>query len=83
MAVVRVVPAAERQLRKLPPHLAQQAGAIIRALIANDPNLDRRKLANRPEMRVRKGDVRVFYTVEADGAFLVTRIADRKDAYRS
>jgi mRNA-degrading endonuclease RelE of RelBE toxin-antitoxin system len=69
--------------QKIAPAARPACRAIIRALIANDPNLDRRKLADRPETRVRKGDVRVFYTVEADGTLLVTRIADRKDAYRS
>jgi mRNA interferase RelE/StbE len=80
---VFVTPAAERQLRKLSPALQARAARTLRSLADDDPNLDRRKLAGRPETRVRNGDLRVFFVIDADGTLWVTRFADRKDAYRA
>jgi mRNA-degrading endonuclease RelE of RelBE toxin-antitoxin system len=78
---ILITPAADRQLRKLRPALQTRAARVLRGLAADDPTLHRRKLADRPETRIRDGDLRIFYVVDADGTLLVTRIADRKDAY--
>jgi|GEM_PF-5953477 len=81
MARIVITPAAERQLRKLPRELQVRTADVLRRLSADDDTLDRKRLRDRPEIRVRSGDLRVFYV--RDGAIVrITRIADRGDAYR-
>jgi mRNA-degrading endonuclease RelE of RelBE toxin-antitoxin system len=72
---------AERDLRSLSDSLKVRAVEVRRRLEAGDPTLKRKKLQGRPEIRVKLGDLRVFYT--QDGAtIIIRRFADRREAYR-
>ncbi|MBV8579198.1 MAG: type II toxin-antitoxin system RelE/ParE family toxin [Candidatus Eremiobacteraeota bacterium] len=72
---------AERDLRGLSDALQKRAAEVLRRLAAGDVTLKRKKLIDRPETRVRLGDLRVFYTQEGT-TIVIRRLADRKDAYR-
>jgi mRNA-degrading endonuclease RelE of RelBE toxin-antitoxin system len=78
---VLVTARAERDLRGLSSLLKRHAAAVVERLAAGDSSLDRKKLQGRPEIRVRLGALRVFYTQEGT-TITIRRFADRRDAYR-
>lgn len=80
---IEVRPAAVRQLRKLDPPTARRVQGAI-ALLADDPRPPAsRPLTGRPAWRVRIGDYRVLYTIEADRLVVVViTIGHRRDVYR-
>lgn len=54
----------------------------LEGLVAGAPNLDLKKIGN-DEYRMRVGDLRINFTRDTNARLVtVTRIADRKDAYR-
>ncbi len=79
---IQVLPAAVREIRKLPPEAKRRVQAAIE-LLAEDPRPPAaRKLVGRPEWRVRTGDYRVLYRVE-DGLLtvVIVRAGHRRDIY--
>ena len=81
---IEVLPAAERDLRKVHPEIrARIRGAVLK--LAVDPRPPgARALKDRPGyLRVRVGDYRITYTVK-DDVLLVTvvRLGHRRDVYR-
>lgn len=81
---IEVLPAAERDLRKVHPQMrARIRGAVLK--LAADPRPPgARALRNRPGyLRVRVGDYRIIYTIEDDVLrVLVVRVGHRRDVYR-
>lgn len=81
---IEVLPAAERDLRKVHPEIrARIRGAVLK--LAVDPRPPgARALKDRPEyLRVRVGDYRIIYIVK-DDVLLVTvvRLGHCRDVYR-
>ncbi len=72
-------PAAQRQLRRLPPGEAARLRGPILALgiDAHPPGVA--KLAPTDFWRLRIGDLRVVYLVEDDGTVVVLRVARRSE----
>jgi len=81
---IEVLPAAERDLRKVHPQMrARIRGAVLK--LAADPRPPgARPLKDRPGyLRVRVGDYRIIYTIEDDVLrVLVVRVGHRRDVYR-
>lgn len=63
---VQVLPAAVREIRKLPPEAKRRVQAAIELLAENPRPPAAKKLTARPEWRVRTGDYRVLYRIEDD-----------------
>jgi len=81
---VELLPAARRQLRKLPSKAQRQIRDLITTL-ADDPRMHGIKALQgdlKGFYRVRSGNYRVIYTIKDDLLLvLVVTIADRKEAY--
>ena len=81
---IEVLPAAERDLRKVHPQIrARIRGALLK--LAVDPRPPgARALKDRPGyLRVRIGDYRIIYTIEDDVLrVVVVRLGHRRDVYR-
>ena len=81
---IEVLPAAERDLRKVHPEIrARIRGAVLK--LAVDPRPPgARALKDRPGyLRVRIGDYRIIYTIEDDVLrVVVVRLGHRGDVYR-
>lgn len=81
---IEVLPAAERDLRKVHPQMrARIRGAVLK--LAADPRPPgARALKDRPGyLRVRVGDYRIIYTIEDDVLrVIVVRVGHRRDVYR-
>lgn len=79
---LQVLPAAARELRKLPPEAKRRIQAVIE-LLAEDPRPPAaKKLTGRVEWRVRTGDYRVLYRIEdAVLTVVVVRAGHRRDIY--
>jgi mRNA interferase RelE/StbE len=81
---IEVLPAAERDLRKVHPEIrARIRGAVLK--LATDPRPPgARALKARPGyLRVRVGDYRIIYTVQDDVLkVIVVRLGHRRDVYR-
>ena len=81
---IEVLPAAERDLRKVHPQMrARIRGAVLK--LAADPRPPgARALKDRPRyLRVRVGDYRIIYTIEDDVLrVIVVRVRHRHDVYR-
>ena len=79
---VDITPDAARQLRKLDPPTARRVQGAIELLGLDPRPPASRQLRGRPGYRVRIGDWRVTYTVEAGILLvLVLRLAHRRDVY--
>jgi mRNA interferase RelE/StbE len=77
-----LAPAAERQLKHLREGVQRRIIAELDLLADASPRVDFRKLEGGNEYRLRVGDYRVIYGVDkANKTFVVSKIADRKDAY--
>lgn len=84
--IVLTRPAANRQLQRLHKANNRRAGEIISRMLALGENPRPpgcRKLANRPEWRIRVGDYRLLYSID-DMRRIVTvlTISHRREAYR-
>jgi len=79
---IQILPAASRELRKLPPEAKRRVQAVIE-LLADDPRPPAaKKLVARPEWRVRTGDYRVLYRIEDTVlTVVVVRAGHRRDIY--
>lgn len=79
---IEVLPAAVREIRKLPPEAKRRVQAVIEMLAENPRPPAAKKLVGRPEWRVRTGDYRVLYRVE-DGLLtvVVVRAGHRREIY--
>lgn len=79
---IEILPAAIREIRKLPPEAKRRVQAVIE-LLATDPRPPAAKrLVARPEWRVRTGDYRVIYRIEdAVLTVVVVRAGHRRDIY--
>jgi mRNA interferase RelE/StbE len=78
---VELAPAAQRQLRKLPPaETARLRGPLL--ALARDPRpRGAVRLAGGPFWRLRVGDVRVVYAIEeGSGVAVVLRVARRSES---
>ena len=78
---VELSPAAQRQLRRLPPGGAARLRAPIIALALNPRPRDSTPLAGTLYQRVRVGDLRVVYLVDdAERLVVVLRVARRSES---
>jgi mRNA interferase RelE/StbE len=81
---VFLAPAAERQLKKLPPQIKTQLVPVLKAL-ANDPRPPGAKKLKGSEdiWRIRKGSYRILYEInDRELTVLALRIDHRKQVYR-
>lgn len=79
---VEVLPAAVREIRKLPPEAKRRVQAVIELLSENPRPPAATKLTARPEWRVRTGDYRVLYRIDDDIlTIVVVRAGHRRDVY--
>jgi len=81
--VVKLSPAAARQLRKFDPQTRRRLQAVIE-LLADEPRppAATRLVGGDGEWRVRTGDYRVIYEIHADELLvLVLRMGLRRDIY--
>ena len=67
---IEVLPAAVREIRKLPSEAKRRVQAVIELLSENPRPPAATKLTARPEWRVRTGDYRVLYRIEDTRPFL-------------
>lgn len=80
---IEVLPAAVREIRKLPPDAKRRVQAVIELLSENPRPPAATKLTARPEWRVRTGDYRVLYRIEDDILTIVILLAGhRRDVYK-
>ena len=78
---VDLAPAAQRQLRRLPPGDAARLRGPILALAIDPRPLGSTKLAGTDFWRVRIGDLRVVYLIEdQDRLVVVLRVARRSES---
>jgi len=74
---VDLAPAAQRQLRRLPPGSAAQLRAPILALALDPRPPGAVKLAGSDLWRIRVGDCRVIYAIDVDHRLLIVLRAAR------
>jgi mRNA interferase RelE/StbE len=76
---VVIAPAAQRQLRRLPPGEAARLRGPILALGIDAHPRGAAKLEGTDYWRLRVGDLRVIYLVDDDGTVIVLRVARRSE----
>ena len=76
---VVLAPAAQRQLRRLPPGDAARVRGPILALGADSKPRGATKLADTDFWRLRVGELRIIYVVD-DNAVVVLRVARRSES---
>jgi mRNA interferase RelE/StbE len=81
---VFLAPAAERQLKKLPPQIKTQIILVLKALATDPRPSGAKKLKGSEDVwRVRKGSYRILYEInDRKLTVLVLRIDHRKQVYR-
>jgi len=81
--LVRIAPAAERQLRRFDPQVRRRVQAAIDLLASNPRPPKAIQLAGGAgEWRVRTGDYRIIYDIQDDHLIvLVLRVGHRRDIY--
>lgn len=78
---VEIAPAAQRQLRKLPPADTARLRGPILALAREPRPAGCARLAGMPFWRLRVGDLRLIYAIdEARGVVVVLRVARRAES---
>jgi mRNA interferase RelE/StbE len=77
---VELAPAAQRQLRRLPPGDAARLRGPILALAIDPRPPGATKLAGTDFWRLRIGDLRVVYVVDDDRLIVVLRVARRSES---
>ena len=83
--LVRIAPAAERQLRKFDPQVRRRLHAVIDLLAEHPrPPAAIQLVGGAGEWRVRTGDYRIIYEID-DGELivLVLRLGHRREVYES
>jgi mRNA interferase RelE/StbE len=80
---IEVLPAAERDLRKVHPQIRARIRGAVLKLAANPRPPGARALRDRPGyLRVRVADYRIIYTIEDDALrVVVVRLGHRRDVY--
>ena len=80
---VRIIPAAEREMNKLPTPVHTRVSRRILSLEDNPRPRGAKKLSGREEYRLRVGDCRVLYTID-DKECMVTvfAVGHRREVYR-
>jgi mRNA interferase RelE/StbE len=76
---VVIAPAAQRQLRRLPPGEAARLRGPILALAIDPQPPGVSKLTGTDFWRLRVGDLRIVYLIDDDGAVVVLRVARRSE----
>lgn len=76
---VVIAPAAQRQLRRLPPGDAARLRGPLLALGIDAYPPGTAKLGGTDFWRLRVGDLRIVYVVEDDGSVVVLRVARRSE----
>ena len=81
---IEVLPAAERDLRKVHPQMRARIRGAVLKLAAEPRPPGARALKDRPGyLRVRVGDYRIIYTIEDDVLrVIVVLVGHRRDVYR-
>ena len=81
---IEVLPAAERDLRKVHPQMRARIRGAVLKLAAEPRPPGARALKDRPGyLRVRVGDYRIIYTIQDDVLrVIVVRVGHRRDVYR-
>jgi mRNA interferase RelE/StbE len=81
---VRLLPAAQRQLRKFDAHDRQRLSSLIESLATTPRPVGARAMVDEPGyLRVRSGDYRVIYEViDKELIVIVAVIGHRRDVYR-
>jgi len=81
--LVRIAPAAERQLRRFDPQVRRRVQAAIDLLASNPrPPKAIQLVGGAGEWRVRTGDYRIIYDIQDDHLIvLVLRVGHRRDIY--
>jgi len=81
---IEVLPAAERDLRKVHPQMRARIRGAVLKLAAEPRPPGARALRDRPGyLRVRVGDYRIIYTIEDDVLrVIVVLVGHRRDVYR-
>ncbi len=79
---LRIIPAAEREMRNLPPLTLRRVHLRILRLQENPFAPGTRKLSKRLGYRVRVGGYRIIFTVEDNRTVVITAVRHRRDAYR-
>ncbi len=78
---VELAPAAQRQLRRLPPGDAARLRGPILALAIDPRPPGARKLAGTDFWRLRVGDLRIVYVIDdADDLVLILKVARRSES---
>ena len=78
---VEIAPAAQRQLRRLPPGDAARLRGPILALAIEPRPVGVAKLAGTDFWRLRVGDLRIVYLIEdAAGLVVILRVARRSES---
>jgi mRNA interferase RelE/StbE len=77
---VDLAPAAQRQLRKLPPGDAATLRGPILALALDPRAAGAARLAGADLWRIRVGNLRVIYAIEADERVVVLKVARRSES---
>ena len=78
---VELAPAAQRQLRRLPPGVAARLRGPILALAIDPRPPGALKLAGTDFWRLRVGDLRIIYLVDADASLvIVLKVARRSES---
>ena len=78
---VELAPAAQRQLRRLPPGVAASLRGPILALGVDPRPPGTTKLTGTDYWRLRSGELRVIYVIDEDGALVVVlRVARRSES---
>ncbi len=78
---VDLAPAAQRQLRKLPPDATARLRGPILALARDPRPPGAGALASSPWWRLRVGDIRIVYAIdEAERTIVVLRVARRNES---
>lgn len=77
---VVLAPAAQRQLRRLPPGDAARLRPPILALAIDPHPPGAAKLAGTEFWRLRIGDLRIVYVIDADATVVVLKVARRAES---
>ena len=80
---VLILPSAQKQLSKLPSAIASRIEEKLLELEQDPRPPGCKKLRGRDAWRIRIGDYRVIYEIDDSAReVLITRVRNRKDAYR-
>ena len=77
---VVIAPAAQRQLRRLPPGDAARLRAPILALASDPIPTGAAKLTGTDFWRLRVADLRIVYLLDGDGTVVILRVARRAES---